>query len=144
VMDAMNHGISTEKQLREIEKALQEGLIANGVSCAMLIDSAGNTIAQKSVGDVTYDTYAFAALAAGNYATVDSLARLVGEEEFDQLYHRGEKTSIHFGKISNELLLITIFDREVSLGFLRLKVTELRETINRICQEEPARNTGMV
>ncbi len=132
-MSASNHGISTERQIQEIEAALDRELIAGGVACALLIDAAGNTVAVRTAPGTSYDTYAFAALAAGNYATVESLARLVGEDAFDQLYHRGERMCIHFGKISDELLLVTVFDREVPLGFIRLRVAELRETINEIC-----------
>jgi predicted regulator of Ras-like GTPase activity (Roadblock/LC7/MglB family) len=129
----MNHGIVSKKQLIDIESALQQELIANGVLCALLIDTAGNTVAEKDDGKSQYDTYAFAALAAGNYATVDSMAKLVGESDFAQLYHKGEKVSIHFSKMSEELLLITIFDNELALGFLRLQVGELRGKLQKIC-----------
>ena len=131
--EGMNHGIDSQQQLIDIESALQQELIANGVLCALLIDTAGNTIAEQSNGKSQYDTYAFAALAAGNYATVDSMAKLVGETDFAQLYHKGEKVSIHFSKMSGELLLITIFDNDLALGFLRLQVGELREKLQKIC-----------
>ena len=129
----MNHGIVSQQQLINIEGALQQELIANGVLCALLIDTAGNTIAEQNDGKSKYDTYAFAALAAGNYATVDSMAKLIGETDFAQLYHKGEKVSIHFSKMSEELLLITIFGNDLALGFLRLQVGELREKLQKIC-----------
>ena len=129
----MNHGIESQQQLIDIESALQQQLIDNGVLCALLIDTAGNTVAEQNNGKSQYDTYAFAALAAGNYATVDSMAKLVGEADFAQLYHKGEKVSIHFSKMSDELLLITIFDNNLALGFLRLQVGELREKLQQIC-----------
>ncbi len=137
-MSASNYGITSERQLRDIEAALDRELIASGVACAILIDAAGNTIAARTAPDTAYDTYAFAALAAGNYATVDALAKLVGETAFDQLYHRGERVSLHFGKITDDLLLVTVFDREVPLGFVRLKVAELRRTITGICSDGTA------
>ncbi|MEW6429158.1 MAG: roadblock/LC7 domain-containing protein [Thermodesulfobacteriota bacterium] len=130
----MNCGINSEKQLQEIEQVLTGALIDNGVACALLIDTAGNTVAERSDGKNRYDTYAFAALAAGNFATVDSMAKLVGEREFAQLFHKGENVSIFFSKVNDDLLLITIFGSEVTLGFLRLKIAELRQQINSICQ----------
>ena len=105
----MNYGIVSEHQLEEIERAIQEELIANGVACAMLIDTAGNTIAKCDNGKSSYDTYAFAALAAGNFAAMDSMASLVGEQEFSLLYHKGENESIHFSKVDDELILVSIF-----------------------------------
>jgi predicted regulator of Ras-like GTPase activity (Roadblock/LC7/MglB family) len=130
----MNHGILDQQQLVDIEEALQQELIGNGVSCAILIDTAGNTIADKNDGKNTYDIYAFAALAAGNYATVDSMAKLVGEEDFSQLYHKGQQMSIHFSRMVDEYLLITVFDNDLALGFLRMQVAELRDKLGKICK----------
>jgi predicted regulator of Ras-like GTPase activity (Roadblock/LC7/MglB family) len=57
------------------------------------------------------------------------MANIIGEDEFSLLFHKGETDSIHFSKIGKDLLLITIFGKEVSLGFLRLKVTEANNRI---------------
>ena len=130
----MNHGIVDQQQLLDIEEALQQELIANGVSCAILIDTAGNTIADRNDGKKEYDIYAFAALAAGNYATVDSMAQLIGEDDFAQLYHKGKKVSIHFSRMDGEMLLITVFDNDLALGYLRLRVEEMRQKLREICK----------
>jgi len=63
---------------------------------------------------------------------VDAMAKLVGEEEFSLHFHRGESESIHFSRINEDLLLITIFGNDVSLGFLRLKTVEVIEGIREI------------
>ncbi len=130
----MNHGIETTEQLEDIENTLQKELVDIGVICTILLDTAGNTIAKADNGTKSYDTYAFAALAAGNYASVDAMAQLIDEEEFSLLFHKGENSSIQFCKVNEDLLLVNIFSKEISLGFLRLKVTEVVEKIKRICR----------
>ncbi len=135
----MNHGIVSQQQLIDIESALQQELIANGVLCALLVDTAGNTVAEQNDGKSQYDTYAFAALAAGNYATVDSMAKLVGETDFAQLYHKGEKVSIHFSKMSEELLAHYDIRQRSCSWLLRLQVGELREKLRKICDSPPTR-----
>ena len=75
---------------------------------------------------------ALAALAAGNFAAVSTMAKIIGEHEFSLLFHKGENESIHFTKVTNDFLLITIFSNKISLGFLRLKVTEAGEKIKKI------------
>ena len=45
------------------------------------------------------------------------------------LFHKGKKENIHFSKVTDEFLLITIFGKEVSLGFLRLKVAEATDQL---------------
>ena len=82
-----------------------------------------------------YDVYSFAALAAGNFATVDAMAKLVGEQEFSLLFHKGQDSNIHFSKIDDELLLISMFGKEISLGFLRLNVVDAIERIRGIWEK---------
>ncbi len=128
----MYHGILNERQLEAIEWTLKNNLIEAGLKYVILIDMAGNTIAQHDDGQCDLDSLAFSALAAGNFAAVDAMAKLVGESEFSLLFHKGEKASIHFSKVNEELLLITMFSKEISLGLVRLKVAETIEILNGI------------
>lgn len=128
----MNYGVVSQEQLEKIDEILTEKLIKIGVDCVLIIDMAGNIITAKDNGKSKYDVYSFAALAAGNFATVDAMAKLVGEEEFSLLFHKGTDCNIHFSKINEELLLISMFGKEISLGFLRLNVLETIEKIIQI------------
>jgi predicted regulator of Ras-like GTPase activity (Roadblock/LC7/MglB family) len=121
-----------KKQFESIEAILSEELIELGVRCVLLIDLAGNIIVNLDDGDLEHDIYSLAALAAGNFGAVSAMAKIVGEEDFSLLFHKGESESIHFSKIDDELLLVTIFGKDVSLGFLRLKVTEATKKIKEI------------
>ncbi|RLC09875.1 MAG: roadblock/LC7 domain-containing protein [Deltaproteobacteria bacterium] len=118
-----------QEELEKIEGVLEEDLIKSGVHSVLLIDMAGNIIAQRDNGNCEHDLYSLAALASANFAAVDTMAKIVGEEEFSLLFHKGERENIHFSKVSNEFLLITIFGKEVSLGLLRLKVAEAVEKV---------------
>jgi predicted regulator of Ras-like GTPase activity (Roadblock/LC7/MglB family) len=113
-----------QKQLDKIEEILRLDLIDNGVRCVFLIDMAGNIIANLDDGEKQHDIYSLAALAAGNFGAVSAMAKIIGESEFSLLFHKGEKENIHFSRITTEFLLITIFSNDISLGFLRLKVSE--------------------
>jgi len=112
-----------------IERILVEELINLGVGSVLLIDMAGNVIINLDDGKTKYDIYALAALAAGNFGAVSEMAKIIGEKEFSLLFHKGEKESIHFSKVGEGQLLITVFGKDVTLGFLRLKVAEAIEKI---------------
>jgi predicted regulator of Ras-like GTPase activity (Roadblock/LC7/MglB family) len=118
-----------QEQLDSIEAILQDDFIDLGVHSAFLIDMAGNIIANLDNGEVKHDIYALAALAAGNFGAVSEMAKIIGEEDFSLLFHKGKAENIHFSKVLDDFLLITIFGPEVSLGFLRLKVTDAIEKI---------------
>ena len=128
----MNYGVVSQEQLERIDQILTDKLIRIGVDCVIIIDMAGNIITAKESGKTKYDVYSFAALAAGNFATVDAMAKLVGESEFSLLFHKGAECNIHFSKIDDELLLITMFGKTISLGYLRLNVVEAIEEIKKL------------
>lgn len=121
-----------EDQLQAIENVLTNDLVESGVHSVMLIDMAGNIIAKADNGECDHDVYSLAALASANFAAVDTMAKIVGEDEFSLLFHKGEKESIHFSKVQSEFLLISIFGKNVSLGLLRLKVAEAIEKIKQV------------
>ena len=59
-----------QKQLDEIEAILQSEFIEVGVHCVLMIDMAGNIVASLDNGEVSFDIYSLAALAAGNFGAV--------------------------------------------------------------------------
>ena len=80
------------------------------------------------------DVVALAALSAANFGATSEIAKLIGEDDFALLFHKGKKENIHFNKITTEFLLITIFGNDISLGFLRLKVSESVEQLKVILE----------
>lgn len=111
-------------QLDKIEQILLTDLIASGVHCVLLIDFAGNIIAQGDNGQSRIDVYSLAALSAANFGAVEAMAKIVGQEEFALLFHKGETGSLYFSKVNNELLIISVFGKEIILGLLRMKVAD--------------------
>lgn len=122
----------SKTQLNAIDTAIQKNLVDMGIDHVIYMDMSGNAIAKHDSGKTPLDATAFAALAAGNFAAVDAMAKLVGETEFSLLFHRGERSSIHFSKVTEETLLISMFGKDISLGMIRLKVAATIEEINQI------------
>jgi predicted regulator of Ras-like GTPase activity (Roadblock/LC7/MglB family) len=124
--------ILTEIQIDSIEKVLKENIIDLGVNCVFIIDMAGNVISDLDDGKKKHDIYSLAALAAGNFSAVNAMAKIIGESEFSLLFHKGETENIHFSKVMDGFLMVIIFDNNVSLGFLRLKVAEAIKKLKKI------------
>ena len=112
-------------QLDQIHDTLTTNLIRSGVQSVILIDTAGNIIASIDNGSNSLDLYSMAALAAANFGAMSSMARIVGEDEFSLLFHKGQKENIYFSKVNDDFLLVNIFNNQISLGFLRLKMAKV-------------------
>ena len=63
-------------------------------------------------------------MAAGSFGAVKAMAHIIGEGDFSLLFNEGKNVNIHYKIIASEYLLINIFDKDLSLGFLRLRVTD--------------------
>lgn len=115
--------------LEWIENALKAYLVDIGVKNALIVDTAGNIVGQCDNGRFFGDTKSLAALASANFAAVSAMAKIIGEKQFSLFFQKGKRENIHFSRIDEDLLLVVVFDQEVSLGRLRMN---LEEVISRI------------
>ena len=70
----------------------------------------------------TFDPTAFATLTAADFSTNDQLAKLIGENDFNSLFHQGEKESMYLADIAHRVILVVLFDNRTTLGLVRLKM----------------------
>lgn len=127
--------ILTKELLTNIEKVINKMIFQSGADCVLLIDRAGNIIA--TAGDPpSLDIMALAALSAANFGATSEIAKLIGENDFSLLFHKGDNENIHFSKVSESFILITLFGSGVSLGLIRLKVQDLCDRILEILTEK--------
>jgi predicted regulator of Ras-like GTPase activity (Roadblock/LC7/MglB family) len=127
----LEHALGPE-QMEKLDHVLQTNLMDLGVHCVVLLDLAGNIIADINNGKANFDVYSLAALAAGNFGAVSTMAQMIGEEKISLLFHQGKKENIYFSKVMDDFLLVTIFGHDLSLGFIRLKVAEAITKISKI------------
>jgi hypothetical protein len=115
----------SEEKLNLVSDLLSYDLIDNGVWSALLTDLAGNVLVDAQGNGHQFDKQSLASLAAGNFIAVSTLLNCFEDTELTLLFHKGKNLSIHFKKILDDFLVISIFDKNISLGFLRLKIERL-------------------
>jgi len=121
--------------LRSVAVVIDRDLLRSGADCALLVDRAGYVIVNR--GDPSsLDVVALAALSAANYGATEEIARLIGEDDFSLLFHKGKKESLHYTKVGDQFFLVTLFGKDVSLGLIRLKTAKVREEILPILIDE--------
>jgi predicted regulator of Ras-like GTPase activity (Roadblock/LC7/MglB family) len=111
--------ILTQDSISKLEQILQNELLDHGVDHAFIVDSSGNLITEGGEFPPE-DIMPLAALLSANFAATERIAKLIGEKDFTLLFHKGSRFNIHFGRINQDFILVTLFSNEVSLGLVRL------------------------
>jgi hypothetical protein len=116
-------------KLNYVESVLRNDLLDNGVHSVILIDKAGNIFINLNNDPLDFDYYSLASLAAANIEAVSVMAEILEEKDMYLLFHKGQNLNIHFKRILSEFILISLFDKSISLGFLRLKTDGLNKLL---------------
>src|SRR3569623_2598738 len=137
----------TEDDFGAITSALERFLTDCNERCALLVDSTGQLVA--TVGEKpNFDPTAFATLTAADFSANDQLAKLIGENDFQSLFHQGEKESMYLADIARRVILVVLFDNRTTLGLVRLKmkntVMELTALFEEMFTRPPATTPGVL
>lgn len=106
------------KDTEEISRILDELLVRSEAETCLLCDSGGHVLAHHGVK--REDPFALGALGAGVFAASKELARMLGETEFDTVFHQGRNTNLLIRGVTPDVLLVIIFTHATSLGLVKL------------------------
>jgi predicted regulator of Ras-like GTPase activity (Roadblock/LC7/MglB family) len=121
----------TEDDFGAIQRSLKQFLHDSNARCALLVDRSGQLVA--TVGEQPrFDPTAFATLTAADFSANDQLARLIGETEFNSLFHQGEQESMYLADIARRVILVILFDNRTTLGLVRLKVKQTVDELTKL------------
>jgi predicted regulator of Ras-like GTPase activity (Roadblock/LC7/MglB family) len=123
--------ILTKDKVSRLEEIINDEILDSGADFVMIVDLSGNMILQKGTLEMD-DSFSLAALSAANFAATAQIAKLIGEEDFSLLFHKGDKKNIHFSRLGKEFIILTLFDENVSLGLIRLKLNSAVLQLSRI------------
>ena len=131
----------TEDDFGAITQSLQRFLHESNARCALLVDRTGQLVA--TVGEPpTFDPTAFATLTAADFSANDQLARLIGETDFNSLFHQGERESMYLADVARRVILVVLFDNRTTLGLVRLKMKETVLELTKLFEAVFARGQG--
>jgi len=129
----------TEEDFASITQVLQRFLFDSKARCALVIDRSGQLI--TTVGErPNFDATAFATLTAADFSANDQLARLIGEKDFNTLFHQGERESMLLADVARRVILVILFDTRTTLGLVRLKMKGTVEELGRLFEAMFNRN----
>ena len=131
----------TEDDFGAITTSLQKFLFESNARCALLVDRSGQLVA--TVGEQPhFDPTAFATLTAADFSANDQLAKLIGETDFNSLFHQGEKESMYLADVARRVILVVLFDTRTTLGLVRLKMKETVGELTRLFEQVFSRGSA--
>jgi len=117
--------VLTKRDLEKIEGCLGKMVTASLAHSVLLIDRSGQLIAQQGETPPDLDVMSLSALTAANFGATAEIARLLGEEEFTLLFHKGKSENVYFSSVGENTIMVTLFDDKTSLGVIRLKMNQI-------------------
>lgn len=145
----LNGTVMYEEQLGQIHRILARLRADANARATFLIDRNGQQLAATGEEIERLDATALASLTAGNVASTDAIAKLVGEREFSALVHEGDRENLHISLVNERIIMLVLFDERSSLGLVRLRVRQatsdlvsIFEVIDKRHAEETARGDG--
>ena len=133
----------------KVNTLLDELLQKAHVRYVMLVDRKGFVLAHRealwAAKPPALDS--IATLIAGNAAATSALAKLLGERRFNELVHQGERVGLYVEEVSNETLMVVIFDETAPIGRVKLYAKKTIEEVVKLLEslgplEMPEMNFG--
>jgi len=123
--------IITKKDLEKINLCLNQMVSSSRARSVLLIDRSGQLIAHHG-NTPGIDVLSLSALTAANFGATAEIARILGEEEFTLLFHKGKTENVYFSAIGEHVIMVTLFDDNTSLGLIRLQINKIVDELSKI------------
>ncbi len=123
--------VITKEDLEKINFYLNKVVSSSLAQSVLLIDRSGQLIAQYG-NTMDIDVLSLAALTAANFGATAEIARILGEEEFTLLFHKGKNENVYFTALGEHVILVTLFNDKTSLGLIRLRINQIAEDLLKI------------
>ena len=123
--------IITKKDQEQINLCLNKMVSSSFAHCVLLVDRSGQLIAHRG-NSPTIDILSLAVLTAANFGATAEIARLLGEEEFTLLFHKGRAENVYFSAIGDHAIMVTLFNDDTSLGLIRLRINKVIDELSSI------------
>jgi predicted regulator of Ras-like GTPase activity (Roadblock/LC7/MglB family) len=127
--------------VQRFEGELDGFLELSGARSALLIDREGHLVTRR--GETVQNSLdSISALIAGSFAATREMARLLGESQFNTLFHQGQRDSIQVSLVGETALFATVFDGRTNLGLVRYYATETAQRLEAMLAEMLNRPAG--
>jgi predicted regulator of Ras-like GTPase activity (Roadblock/LC7/MglB family) len=123
--------VITDKDMKKINYFLNKIVSSSMAHSVLLIDRSGQLIAHHG-NTPEFDILSLSALTAANFGATAEIARILGEEEFTLLFHKGRNENVYFSAVGEHVIMVALFDDRTSLGLIRLQINKIIDELSTI------------
>ena len=123
--------VITDKDMKKINYFLNKIVSSSMAHSVLLIDRSGQLIAHHG-NTPEFDILSLSALTAANFGATAEIARILGEEEFTLLFHKGRNENVYFSAVGEHVIMVALFDDKTSLGLIRLQINKIIDELSTI------------
>jgi predicted regulator of Ras-like GTPase activity (Roadblock/LC7/MglB family) len=127
--------VITDRQLDRCDSILWELKSLLDCSFLALFSTSGQPISEAS-GEDHPEILSLASLTAGAFAATRQLAEILQAKEFTLLFHEGSSVNLHVAQVTDQVLLLVTFGRQVPVGKVRLYTQRAVGVLARILQQD--------
>jgi predicted regulator of Ras-like GTPase activity (Roadblock/LC7/MglB family) len=126
--------VLTSADRARIDKLLGDYVRTVSANYVILAEKDGQFITKAGQsGQVDMETVA--ALSAGAYMVSWQMARALGKDDFNVVYHEGAKDSVQLSQVDERTILAVVFDDRSTLGMVRLYAKNLTKALQQAFAE---------
>lgn len=115
----------------EVDELLKELLVKCHARYGMIIDLKGFVLMHRrslwAPKPPSLDS--FATLIASNYSANTAIAKLFGEDGFQEMVQQGSEVGTYLEELGSQALLVTVFDSTAALGRVKLYTRNTAQAI---------------
>ena len=71
-------------------------------------------------------------MTAANFGATSEIAKLLGEQEFNLLFHKGQNENVYFSVVGENMIMVIVFDDRTTLGLVRLSINMIMDELLQI------------
>jgi predicted regulator of Ras-like GTPase activity (Roadblock/LC7/MglB family) len=124
--------VITKRDIEKIDFCLNKMVSLSFAHSVLLVDRSGQLIAHHGNTPEEVDFPSLSALTAANFGATAEIARILGEEEFTLLFHKGRSENVYFSAIGEHAIMVALFDDKTSLGMIRLQMSKIIDELSNI------------
>ncbi len=120
----------------KIENYVKEYMLDTKVRSVFIINTAGQVLYQRGIKKSDHFIQSIGALTAGIFNATTSLAKLLGDNYFLNLFQEGKRLAFYYSIMENDYIFLALYDKSAIIGVVNALTKKIVKNIESLMSEE--------